>query len=83
MYLHLYDLSRIKKRRKNNLSVGKRFDNVMGFQIKHRNDPLYIFFSVFKPLVIQDMMYLCKFWVCLKTILLDTLKTYYSQQNEH
>lgn len=52
MYIHvyLYDLSCIKKkRRKNNLSVYKRFDNVMGFPIEHRNVPLYIFFYLVTP----------------------------------
>lgn len=68
-YGYLYDLSCIKKkRRKNNLSVYKRFDNVMGFQIEHRNVPLYIFLKFSNALVIQDMMYICKLWVCLKTV---------------
>lgn len=53
----------------------------MGFQIEHRYVPLYIFFKFSNALVIQDMMYLCTLWVCLKTVFwLDTLKTCYSQQ---
>lgn len=69
IYVYLYDLSCIKKkRRKNNLFVYKRFDNVMGFLIEYRNVFLYIFFKFSNVLVIQDMMYLCKFWVCLKIV---------------